>query len=495
VNRSIQIKCLSLQRIVADQLSADSSSTNVARRLVSDGQTFIDAITANTSTEASSNYRSMDQLDSSFLHAICELPVTYNKTAYIHLLREFGTHIIVKVRMGNKTVERTIMPQATVLKEAFNIAQTQGLTLPLVTETPTSSEVYQFSALQIQTAAELVVRKAKMFTRERIQPVSVVAKIEAPISWTLREIWYFLTKERIANGNLGGICQHLLTENSAVIETIKNGLSRALVDYAAEVAASHEVATSQEIPTTSSSLNPPQIQSDRSKVWPRGTFGLLEASSGCPNGFSWKRGARFHDSEDRTNQNSWELELELLTASTFNKEGIRLDFCMKTESMADEEPDWPHGSYCLFKKGVCPNGFQSSHVDYDDEDNENINVVTGTVPDGFYDHDTRYYFCCRSDGDSGSSIELPTEKPFFLLRNGASCQLVEGMSATSLWLFMDCEDNLRGCQPSTGAGDSHPGLLNNGDWLWNFCYYKPVTLFTFLFPDFMYGNTRGVLYY
>ena len=56
--------------------------------------------------------------------------------------------------------------------------------------------------------------------------------------------------------------------------------------------------------------------------------------------------------------------------------------------------------------------------------------VNGSVPDGVYDTDTGFFFCCRSDGEIETPIVLPKDQPFVLfMANGSTdCQSVRGRS-------------------------------------------------------------------
>lgn len=59
---------------------------------------------------------------------------------------------------------------------------------------------------------------------------------------------------------------------------------------------------------------------------------------------------------------------------------------------------------------------------------EFMQSVNGSVPDGVYDKDTGFFFCCRSDGDVETPIVLPKDQPFVLfMANGSTeCQSVRG---------------------------------------------------------------------
>ena len=65
--------------------------------------------------------------------------------------------------------------------------------------------------------------------------------------------------------------------------------------------------------------------------WPSGTYGLPKPVNGCPaaDGFEWKTGYRFHDTEDDGTENQHSDSFHL--AGEFSDEGIRHEFCIKSE--------------------------------------------------------------------------------------------------------------------------------------------------------------------
>ena len=166
------------------------------------------------------------------------------------------------------------------------------------------------------------------------------------------------------------------------------------------------------------------------------------AKSGCPSGggkFSWYKGYRHQDTEDIRNKNDKSHSLSL--AGTFN-ENIRTYFCTKTDKTYDYGIKWPKGSYCIARKGgTCPTGFSNGWISWDDEDNRNSNKVSGILPDGTYNVNTKIEFCCRNDGIASNTIILPRDKPFYLYLYGPDgCQEVAGMRHHQDWVKWDCED-------------------------------------------------------
>ena len=87
---------------------------------------------------------------------------------------------------------------------------------------------------------------------------------------------------------------------------------------------------------------------------------------------------------------------------------------------------WPHGKYCVYKKGSsCPSGLREGFVYWDDENIDNKNDFNGDMPEGVYTDKTDISFCCSTTGKAESEIVLPTEKPFYLFPyESTACQKV-----------------------------------------------------------------------
>lgn len=195
----------------------------------------------------------------------------------------------------------------------------------------------------------------------------------------------------------------------------------------------------QPVPTSAPSQAPPAQTS-----WPRGTYSLPKASSGCPSGFS--SGCVFQDNEDSNNANSFGNTH--LVDGSFGRD-IRICYCTRRSSSGSGS--WPRGQYCIAKKGSCPSGFRSGSLFWDDEDSGNANSVTGVVPDGSYNGDTRIEYCCRNDGSRSSAIRLPTSNSFILYQyRSRGCQRVAGMNSREISISFDDEDsgNINSCSGS-----------------------------------------------
>nr|AIR07876.1 apextrin-like protein 1 [Branchiostoma japonicum] len=204
------------------------------------------------------------------------------------------------------------------------------------------------------------------------------------------------------------------------------------------------------------------------KQWPTGTYGLPRTNTGCPvaAGARWRTGVRKHDTEDDDASNQWTNGLHF--DGEFGRNNMKQKFCMKTSS-GDGDGNWPRGSYCIFKKGGCPRGFQSGEIYWDDEDDDNGNSRSGEVPDGNYDRNTLIKYCCRNDGSANNQISLPNRSPFYLFRYRQGCQKVAGMNVREEFFRWDDEDDdnknrRRGAHPYDDGGNSNHRL--------HYCYYS-----------------------
>ena len=122
----------------------------------------------------------------------------------------------------------------------------------------------------------------------------------------------------------------------------------------------------------------------------------------------------------------------------------------------------------------CPlyhTGFTEGWINWDDEDTNNINKYSGTLPEGNYGRNTKMYFCCRSDGFSTNAIALPTASPFVLMKFGYQCQHVHGMKVTEEFFRWDCEDS--NTQNRRGGAIPAGHVKKLGEIKIFYCYYYP----------------------
>ena len=131
------------------------------------------------------------------------------------------------------------------------------------------------------------------------------------------------------------------------------------------------------------------------------------------------------------------------------------------------------GQFCIYKKGDCPKQLSEGFIYWDDEDSNNRNSIEGTLPDGIYNHDTKIFFCCRTDGNKSDPIILPVSKPFYLLAYGSSeCQQVKGALVTEEFIQYDTEDD---SSNKDAWGGTHPNVSHevpgSSTLVITYCYY------------------------
>ena len=162
------------------------------------------------------------------------------------------------------------------------------------------------------------------------------------------------------------------------------------------------------------------------QAWPGGSYALPQPKSGCADGAA-KSGSRVHYN-DGINTVSDEFDL----AGGIEGGEIEESFCVTDNSDNSEKADtWPAGKYCFYRKGgACPDDSYPSYVQYDDQPNmSSDNSAKGALPDGTFDSNTRFEYCCKTNGFTWLPLFLPNSKPFVLLKSPTDkkCQEVRGM--------------------------------------------------------------------
>ncbi|XP_055351340.1 uncharacterized protein LOC129597713 isoform X2 [Paramacrobiotus metropolitanus] len=360
------------------------------------------------SAEASYRYRENKELNTEFLRSLCELPTEYTVTDYSNFLMEWGTHVIIAAKLGIRESVREEHSKQTIInylqRNQSGVLTSKANVLSVLSTSLTGSiSSTVISDLRNDNIA------ARRWTSATGSPIS-----PAPLALTLRGMEKFITADYINSS----LCPAV--QGKSNIEQLQKRIMQALNDYAAVNGAKSPEAMVRSVPL----------------VWPKGNYGLLMARAGCPAG-PWSTGSRYHDTQDNRPNNGWSDGFETITASDLWKNNLRLKFCVKQIEFDENALDLPQGSYCLFKKGTCPFGFTVSDAYIDDEDFANQNDYDGTLPDGQYDRNTKYYFCCRNDGAVRKPLYLPTDRPFFLMPMGPACQTVADMTSALHWLRID----------------------------------------------------------
>lgn len=163
----------------------------------------------------------------------------------------------------------------------------------------------------------------------------------------------------------------------------------------------------------------------------------------------------------------------------FTAKTITVCYCVKDkDDVGGMGLEWPEGSYCIAQKdNDCPQpGFGEGSITWNDYKSlvtrKSLNKITGKLPHGVYDKNTKIYFCCRSDGKASDSMILPIAKPFVLYRYHGKCQNVNGTTVNED--FIKYDDNSRSrIGNKNGCEVEHPDDDNcKGDHKLYFCHYK-----------------------
>ena len=203
--------------------------------------------------------------------------------------------------------------------------------------------------------------------------------------------------------------------------------------------------------------------------WPDGQYCLpMPSNQRCPVG--WVQGSRHHDSEDYSGAGHYNQRHGHVPHLTSFGRNLGWAFCCKVRNPIVFK-SWPKGSYCIFRKGgFCPRGFDQGSILWDDEDDNNSNSRSGTLPDGDYGRNTRIRFCCRNDG-SGPLKGLPTGETFMLMRYKGWCPSVSGYRGPYTgFLDWDTEDT-RNTDEKLGAHPDGVSKFGSGIKI-EFCTYK-----------------------
>ncbi|XP_068700258.1 uncharacterized protein [Montipora capricornis] len=375
-----------------------------------------------------------------FAAAVCSLPKEYDQGAYRRFIDNWGTHVVLKVVLGTKKTERRKSSYTKIAKYAMeNIESSLSVA--------SGSDGGLFSAsLQVNISKfKQSTADTSKFTEKTVEFTSGGPEMPEPIKLKLMPIY-----NAVEDSFFSVLDQQYQCKNVA---QRKGNFKKILQEYPQINHVSEPRDPEVRIPLT----------------WPFGTYGLPMTKSGCPRGGFWHAGTRYHDTEDRNSNNYWSNPYDL--AGRVRKNNMEQMFCMKTLSKTSKyNLPWPKGKYCIYKKGNCPKGFGHGDVRWDDEDDRNANKVTGQLPDGVYDRNTRISFCCRGDGYTTNVINLPTDKPFVLLKyNSHQCQFVNNAKIREEFFYWDNED----FKPhTTEVRGKHPVLeKRNNNLKIHYCYY------------------------
>jgi len=150
--------------------------------------------------------------------------------------------------------------------------------------------------------------------------------------------------------------------------------------------------------------------------WPAGTYCIMAAADGsCPNGF--QSGYRYQDNEDDGNINSqWGHSSGFSGSNSEWRFCCRADGSQSNHAVLHSDINGLPIAFTTFRKGGQCQEFQHYQsgvnvwIYWDDEDSNNNNQHSGSLPDGQYDRNTKFQVCVhRKSGESDSNFEQHTE--------------------------------------------------------------------------------------
>ncbi|KAK6174030.1 hypothetical protein SNE40_017381 [Patella caerulea] len=352
------------------------SETNKGGNVIFDDETICNLGTARFTEELASHHTL--RVTNNFAAALCSLPASYNTAAYMKFLDDWGTHVILEVDFGTKSITR----YESSMTEFINHVQKSGgfglsiggfLSVDFKAFRASSAYKLQFGHLQ---------STLKAGSTSHPEPIGL--KIKTIAEALNANYWGGIEVARACGG-------HPTTS----LHNKQTNLVKALSGYAKFKLFTPHTDPPLRIPLT----------------WPSGTYGLIKTTSGCPAGrVTWNEGSRHFDdySAHRAktsilasnywvkNKNEWSNPNHIAGA---HGQDITIEFCMKGDKKITEfDSDWPAGDYCILKYGDCPTGFQSGSILWDDNNTRNRNSKIGTLPDGQYGEDTRidYKYQCNT---------------------------------------------------------------------------------------------------
>ncbi|VDI49238.1 Hypothetical predicted protein [Mytilus galloprovincialis] len=394
-------------------------------------------------------YPDLHKVTDEFASAVCHLPVQYNQAIYRQFLDVWGTHVVVGVDIGTKTVNRYEQS----VSQIAEILQSYDTEIGSVSveDFMGYGTVY---TLYISKLSHSDIYTIKGGNLDGTLSIGTIDNPE-PLAYKM--------------GTIANFIQDAFWNNSTTF--FSNGICSEIDGLNLPQRQANVVKVMGEYPILNGLTSKPLDPVIKIPVtWPHGTYGLYHPKSGCPTAaFTWEEGWNRQDAEDSRNADGWSPTIHLDDSVKTSGKPI-FHFCIKTiNENKDYERDWPKGNYCILKKGDCPQGFNSGSIKWDDEDHDNANSHAGTLPDGSYGGDTVMFFCCRKDGNYQTSILLPVDRPFYLLKYTSHCQEVFGMTVSEEYYKMDTEDH----HNTDAVSGSHPNIINlHHDPIMYFCYYE-----------------------
>ncbi|XP_063965620.1 uncharacterized protein LOC129275953 isoform X2 [Lytechinus pictus] len=383
-----------------------------------------------------------------FIATACDLPVNYDRDAYMEFLSNWGTHAVIKADLGARSGTTYREDKSSFIKDSTtdmsNSLSVSGsykivsgsLALDMDRFTQDGSSQKKFGSVQ---------KEYSVGTAEHNEPISIKL---IGINEALDDKFWTKQQEYEASGDCPTNWQR---------GTIQANILEAFGDYPEHrrVTPSEDIDVSLEL------------------TWPDGKYALPEAAtlSGdtCPNTehLTWDFGMLYQVTTNSGNTCSRGNHL-----TNYCTKDFRTYYCTKnTAKAAPSSWPWMPGVYCVFKVGqTCPNGFNVGSIRWNDV-KRGIDPFYTAMPTGTYEEGpTEINYCCREDGSASIPIILPTQKSFFLMKYHSACQEVLGMTVTEESLEWGTNE----ARPSQWQDGVHPRPGNTGhNVMIKYCFYQP----------------------
>ncbi|XP_030835264.1 uncharacterized protein LOC575002 [Strongylocentrotus purpuratus] len=387
-----------------------------------------------------------------FRVAVCGLPTTYDKAAYMTFLSDWGTHVVTEAQLGSRSGTTYREDTSSFIKDStrdMSNSVSVGGSYKIVSAS-LSVDMDRFT----KTAASQekfgkVYKEYTVGSLEYNEPISIdligLNEVLDSKFWT-RQTDYETSGDCPANWQRGTIQANILT---------------AFNDYPSY----NDVTPSEDIQVT------------MTLAWPDGKYALPEAATlagdTCPaTAFTWDFGMLYQNT-DTSGANTCSKGNHL--TNYCDNESLRSYYCVKSTPTASSSSwSWMPGVYCIYKVGTtCPDGFTGGNIRWNDV-SRGVDPDYNTMPAGTYTGGpTEIEYCCREDGSAANPIILPAESSFYLMKFHGACQTVLGMTVTEESLEWATKE----ANPVAWQDGAHPKPGNTGHNVKiYYCFYQPETV-------------------
>ena len=200
---------------------------NVKRRLEREQTVLIDNQTTQIYSEASFNYNSQGFLTAEFLAHACQLPTQYSASKYLAFIRDWGTHVILRTRMGTRNLFRMAYSGRTITN--YLLQNTENC----VSASATAMSFFSGHLSHDSSASVMTDIQRETQAIDYISVASGSKTNPVPITLRLESIDNFLSGKYIKQETLDGLlhlsCGQL--RDPEVLCRIKANVARALAEY------------------------------------------------------------------------------------------------------------------------------------------------------------------------------------------------------------------------------------------------------------------------